>query len=331
LTLSGKPADAVKILTQLAGSKETRSDAVLYDLAWAQRAGGDAKGATGTYEALIKEFPGGMRVDAARVELPELYSQDDRTDEAVALLSAALADPNIDPRSRAVALYRLGAGRLRQGEGEKAGAAFDQFVMENPNDPLVPGALAEAGAAYTQAEKFDMAETRLNKVLTLFANTDAAKLAGVRMGDLQNQQQQYEKAAGTFDAWMKGHPKDALLPMAEFGMGWSLENRGKFEEARGWYGKVIEADRGATGARAQFQIGETYFKEKKFETAAKELLTVDILYKVPEWSAPALYEAGCAFSGMGDEKRAREQWEECLKKYPKSAVAGMAKKKLEGK
>ena len=330
LTASGNPGEAVKILTQLAAAKETRSDAVLYNLAWAQRTAGDAPGAAATYEAMVKEFPTSARLNAARVELADLDAQADRAAEAVALLTAALKDANIDPHSRAVALYRLGACQMKLGEASKAAAAFDAFAAENPQDPLVPAALCEAGAAYARAEQFDTANARLNRVAAEFPKSDSAKLAALRLGDVQNQRQQYEAAAATFEAWLKAHPNDPLAPLAEFGVGWSLENRARYGPARERYNRVLALDKGATAARAQFQIGETYFKEKLYESAAKELLTVDILYRYPEWSAPALYEAGCAFEALGEMPKARAQWEDCVKKYPQSTVAGMARKKLQG-
>jgi TolA-binding protein len=329
LTTSGKPADAVKILNQLADAKETRTDSVLYDLAWARRAAGEPKLAAAAYEALLAEYPKSQRLAAARVELADLYSLADRTEESVKLISAALKDPAIDRRTRAVALYRLGVSQLKLGQGKSAAASFDQFVSENPADPLTPSALCEAGAAWARAEEFTTAADRLKKVIADFPKSDAAKLAQIRIGDVQNSTGQYDAAAATFDQWIKDHPNDALTPLAEFGAGWSLENRALYTAARQRYQKVVGLDKGATAARAQFQIGETYFKEKQFVQAAKELLTVDILYSSPEWAAPALYEAGCALEALGDLPRAQTQWNDCIKKYPNSTVAQMARKKLE--
>ena len=64
---------------------------------------------------------------------------------------------------------------------------------------------------------------------------------------------------------------------------------------------MIAADNGETLSApcGSFQTGETYFAQKQFElAAARELLKVDILYSVPQWSARALYEAGRAFEEL---------------------------------
>jgi TolA-binding protein len=166
-------------------------------------------------------------------------------------------------------------------------------------------------------------------VLKEFPRTPAAKVALLRFGEAQNQGAEYDAAAKTFDRWLSENANDPLAPRAHFGIGWSLENRGKYDEARDEYAKVIAADNGITAARAQFQIGETYFAQKQFDAAAKELLKVDILYTAPEWAARALYEAGRAFEQTRDLDRARQQYRDCVKKYKTSDVAPMAQKRLE--
>jgi TolA-binding protein len=193
----------------------------------------------------------------------------------------------------------------------------------------VPDALSEAGAAYAQLDQLDKAKQRQDQVLKDFPETPAAKIALLRLGEAQNQGTEYDAAAQTFARWLKQYPQDAMKPRADFGAGWSLENRAQFAEARAAYEKVIAADNGVTGARAQFQIGETYFAQKQYEAAAKELLKVDIQYAAPEWAARALYEAGRAFEQLKEPGRAKEEYRACVKKYKKSDVAPLAQKQLE--
>ena len=150
----------------------------------------------------------------------------------------------------------------------------------------------------------------------------------LRLGETQNQGGDYAAAGQTFGRWLEQYAGHPMMPRACFGLGWSLENRGKLGEAREAYAKVVARDNGVTAARAQFQIGETWFAEKRYDTAAKELLKVDILYVAPEWAARGLYEAGRAFEQTGDKERAKQQYRECLKKYKDADVAVMARKRL---
>jgi TolA-binding protein len=330
LTAIGKPAqiaEAVHLLNDLA--KSSRSDAVLYDLAWAYRAGGDTPNAIATYRALLTDYPAGNQSTPARIELAQLlYTQQNYT-EAQALLRTALADERAGPQLHTLALYWTAACAARLGDDAHAAALFDNFVAAAPQDALVPDALGESGTAYANLGKFPEAERRQRQVITQFPNTPAATLATIRLGEVQNQAGDYPAAAATFTHWLADHPTDPLAARAHFGIGWSLENRAQLDEARAQYTQVLALDSSETAARAQFQIGETYFTQKQYELAAKELLKVDILYRSPPWPARALYEAGRAFEQLHDPARAKQQFQATLTKYPAADIAPLAKKHLD--
>ena len=327
LTAINKAGDAIAILSDLA--KTAHSDAVFYDLAWAYRAANDLPHAIETYGALLKKFPVGMQAAGGRVELAQLLYGQKRYAEAEDQLTAALADSGADSHLRGVAMYWLGCCQMRLGDPGKASQTFQQFVAGNPRDALAAQALSEAGDADAQQGKFPEALGLQKRVIKEFPGSDAAPLAQLRLGETQNQAGDYAGSQATFEAFLKEHPSSPLTPRANFGIGWSLENRAKYEQAREWYAKVIAADNGETAARAQFQTGETYFAQKQFDAAARELLKVDILYSVPQWSARALYEAGRAFEELHQPDQARQQFELVAQKYKDADVAPLAKKRLD--
>ena len=111
-------------------------------------------------------------------------------------------------------------------------------------------------------------------------------------------------------------------------MGWSLENRKKYDDARKWYAQVSETHNGPTAARAQFQTGQCYFAEGKFETAETELLKVEIVYAYPEWSARALYDAGKACEQLKQPDRAKKHYALCAQKYKDTDPAKSAAQRL---
>ena len=72
----------------------------------------------------------------------------------------------------------------------------------------------------------------------------------------------------------------------DYARGRSLQGLAKFDEAREAYQAVIEARKGGDlAARAQLMRGETYFHQKRYDEALRELLKVDILYNAPKWQA----------------------------------------------
>jgi tol-pal system protein YbgF len=80
---------------------------------------------------------------------------------------------------------------------------------------------------------------------------------------------------------------------------------------------------------AQFWIGETYYQEKDFEKAILEYEKV--ITKYPEGSKvpAALFKQALAFLELGDKANARNLFRRVVERYPRSAEAEMAKKKLE--
>lgn len=312
----GKHAEAVKLLVELANDKTAVSEAVLYDLAWAQRETKNADSAAKTYQRLIDEFASGKMAGAARAELADLLYAGGKYPEAIALLEKAIAEKGLDGKARATAQFRLGWCYLKQDKHDKAVAAFEALAADaaTPTE-LKPSAIFQAGTSYAALGKLSEAQAKFAEVASKYPRDDLAGAALLKLAEFQAQAQQFDKAAAAYDDFLKKYPKDKFAYLAQFGLGWSQENLKKYAEARAWYEKVIESHNGITAARAQFQIGETYFAQSKFEEAARELQKVDIVYDYPEWSAKALYEAGRAFEQLAQVEQAKAQYAACIKKY----------------
>ena len=332
----GKHDEAVKALAALAADKTTATDAVLYDLAWSQRESKQPAAAAETYRRLLAEFPQSKLAAAARVELAELLYEQQKPDQAAELLEQAVTAGGLEPKTLASAQYRLGWCYAKLNKPDKAGGAFAAFVAGNANHELAASALYQAGLAAALQQKWPEAAGHFSALVTKFPNDPLAAEGQLKLGEVQAEAEDYDKSTAAYAAFLAKSPDHKLAYLAQFGTGWSLESRGKHEEARQWYAKVIEKHSNATAARCQYQIGQTYFKQGDFEKAAQELLKVDIVYAYPEWSAVALVDAGKAFEQLKQPDQARKQYVECVRKYkdvkePKRAseAAALAQKRLD--
>ncbi len=324
----GKHNEAVRELGALAQTKAGRTDAVLYDLAWSQRALKANDNAITTYRALLKEFQQSKLVTPSQIELAELLYEKDSFDEAAKLLEIALADPDGDPATLAAGRYRLGWCHLKLKKPGLAAAAFAAFAKNNPKDELAPSALYQAGMAFREVGKLSDAATHFSTLTAQHPKAELASVGMLRLAETQSEAGEYEKSARSYTQFVNTFPKSEYQHLGLFGIGWSLENLKRYDEARSWYVKTIEATNTVTAARAQFQIGETYFKQQNYESAAKELLKVDIVYDYKEWSAKALYEAGVCFEQLKQPDEARKQYEHCIKTYGDQAAAKLCEKRL---
>jgi TolA-binding protein len=330
LSARGKTEEAGAVLASLAVDPKA-SDAVLYDLAWAQREEKQMSAAAQTYRRLLKEHPDSKVGAAARTELAELLYEEKKFDQAVELLEAVIADDGAaDAKLRAAAHYRLGWCYQKLGKPAKAAEAFAKYDPKQAggSDEVAASALLQAGLAYAEQGKFDAAERSLAAMLERHPNNPQAALAMLRLGEVQAEQGKYEPSGQTYRAFLKRFAKDPFAPRAQFGIGWSLENQKKYEEARTAYKTVIAQSNAETAARAQFQIGETFLAESKFNEAIPALLAVEDVYAYPVWSARALVEAGRAFEELKQPDQAKKQYEQVSSKYKESAEAELARGRL---
>lgn len=327
-TALGQNDEAMKTLASLAANEKAATDAVLYDLAWAQRSLKDMKAAQETYRRLLKQFPESKLVAAARTELAEFLYADGKHAEAAELLEAVVADKAADPKTLTAATYRLGWCYDKLDQPGKAATVFADFAAKHPDDPLAASALLQAGVSASEEGKFDVAIKSLSDMLAKFPKHEQAAVAQLKLAEAQAEVGEFAASQQSFAAFLAQNSKSDFAYRAQFGVGWALENQKQYEPARAAYRKVVEQHNGETAARAQFQIGETFFAEGKFEEAVAELLQVEDVYAYPAWSARALLEAGRAFEQLKQDDEARAQYNVLVEKYADSPEAKLARERL---
>jgi len=328
LAETGQLAEAATAYAALAGDAKTVSDDALYGLAGAQRETKASAEAIATYRKLIKAFPESTLLPSVRTELGCMLYLEKEYAEAAGLLEAVLADKSADAVLLAPAGYQLGCCYQKQGEDVKTAAAMGAFVAKHPKHENVPSALYVAGVAQANLKMYDKAIEHFKALVRGYPQHALLANGLIMLGQVQNESQRFADAAETFGAYLAKFPKGERAYQARFGMGWSLESRQKYPEARKWYALVEKTHDGETAARAKFQTGQTYFAERKYTEAIAELLAVNAVYGYDAWSARALLEAGHVYEAAKDPESAKTQYRLCIKKYPKSKEAVVAAEDL---
>ncbi|HCC69077.1 MAG TPA: tol-pal system protein YbgF [Nitrospiraceae bacterium] len=121
----------------------------------------------------------------------------------------------------------------------------------------------------------------------------------------------------------KKEPKDLYLEAYE------IYKKGETREARERFESLIkEHPKNEYSSRAHFWIGESYYKEKKYESAI--LAYEDYLRENPkgEKTPEALLKQGYSFYAIGDARIGKVILEKLIRKFPNSSEAEMAKKRL---
>ena len=79
---------------------------------------------------------------------------------------------------------------------------------------------------------------------------------------------------------------------------------------------------------SQWVIGETYFHQKDFRSAAKAYHRVEILYAYPKWQAAALLQAAKCRQQLGQTREAANLFRRVRDKYPDTSFVEEAGRRL---
>ena len=155
--------------------------------------------------------------------------------------------------------------------------------------------------------------------------------AWVLLAEAQYREKLHDEVAATALECRTWKPDLPTLYVVDEVLGRSLKAQAKFPEALEVFNRIVDDPHGRrteTAAKAQFMIGEIYLLQKDYVKAEAEFLKVEILYKFPEWQAPALFQAGGCQEELKHWKDAAKSYEALIKDYPQSTYAKMAMERL---
>jgi TolA-binding protein len=319
----------------LAGLDAELRGSVLYERAWCLRELDKKAEAVEAYQTLLKSSPFGPLTAPATLELAELQAGAGQCDQAIALLgplvellNAQSAADTSSPSIAERALYRLAVCHYELKQFERAAAVSSQFISVCGQSQLLASAHLMAGESLFSLGRHAKAATHFRAIVDESESNPARASCLLRLGECLAANNDWSGSEAAFARHLTEFADSELWFQAQFGLAWAMENQSHHEKAISSYRMVTDKHSGPTAARAQFQIGECYFAQKRHEDAVRELLKVDILYAYPEWSAAALYEAGRCFEAMSKPDEARAQFAQVQSEYGDSQWAKLAAERL---
>ncbi len=261
----------------------------------------------------------------AALELAELYLERDWFAQAAELLVPFASRTDIDEIAGASAAYKAAWSRYQLDEHRAVVDLLqgrDLGELAGPGSMLLGESLLALKRGKDAAAQFDLAL----RAESPNVDRDAALL---RLGESHAAAQNWRPSQRAYEQHRRDFPRSPRWYMAEFGIGWALENSSRQRDAIGHYRTVADKHKGETAARAQFQLGECLFALGEHEEAVRELLRVDILHAAPKWSAAALYEAGRCFEALSKVGEARAQYRAVRERFPESPWATAANERLD--
>lgn len=290
------------------------------------------------FRRLAEEYPQSALADNARLCLAESDLIAGRIDAARAGFDALSAGSGSDAEVQQRALFQLMQLELDDKKWERLRKVCRESLQRFPKGTYRRDAEWKWAEAEFYAGDYQAALERLTALKNELGGDAALGKAvwlpqmWVLLAETHFRQKDYDAVAATVAAFRESDGQNALMYQAEEVLGRSLKAQAKWDEARTMFDRAIHSPEGrqtATAAKCQFLIADSYHHEKKYEDALREYLKVDILYKYPEWQAPALHGAGLCLENLQRLPEAARTYDDLLHRFPTSDVAGKARERLD--
>lgn len=300
----------------------------------------DYEKADALFRRLARDYPNSALANNARLSLAESDLIAGRFDEARAQFEKFAARTQPDQTLQQRSLYQLMQIEFETKRWDALRQVCRDSLARFPEGDYRRDAEWKWAEADFHAGDLKSALARLQRLKDL-KDEPAVRKAGwfgqmwALLAETELRLKDHEAVAGTVAEFRALDPENAQLCQADEVLGRSLKAQARWDEARTAFKRAIQKQgppgkRTATGAKCQFLIADSYHYEKKYDEAYREYQTVDILYdEFPEWQAPALHAAGLCLENLGRWKEALATYEDLLRRFPDSEVAGKARERLD--
>ena len=122
---------------------------------------------------------------------------------------------------------------------------------------------------------------------------------------------------------------DPFAEQQAYQTAFDLLKSGRYEDAAGAFMQFIaDFPAGSYADNARYWLGETYYITRRFEPALQEFERLVSMHPDSSKLTHALLKIGYAHDELGNEAEAERVLGDLIARYPQSAAAGLARKRL---
>jgi TolA-binding protein len=333
-------------------------DAVLAELAFAQKDAEDPGASKQTFQELVKSFPASVHAAEAYYHIGQQAYAEKNWQEAVSAYQQS-AEKLSDPSLREKAIYRWGWSNYQLKDFSSAAGIFARQFETYPEGKLSVDALMMIGEshfskadyqaalqAYETAKGVIVQRDGEGKKFTDPAEQQVRELVYLHGGQSAGQLERWDEALRWYNDLRSRYPASSYLAQAFYETGYVHQQMGNDAEAMKFYAETANTFRDEAAARARFMLGELYFKQSKPAEAITEFKRVMYGYgaeKAPAaikgWQAKSGFEAGrCAElliqANQGDKRQeaigvAKRYYQYVIEQHPQDPLVAKSKERMD--
>ena len=284
-----------------ADAKYANADAILYEIAFAQRALDKPAAAKAAFAKLVADYADSALAGDAHFRLAEYQYADGQFKAALVDYNKAADSSQGSDALKENILHKQAWTHYKLEDFKASAAGFeDQVTKYAAGSFLHDGQFMFAESLYKLGD-FQAAAAAFSAITSVtFKSPQHHLLVRLHGGKAASELKQYEQARSLIQQVVDSEDEvaDGYRREAHFEIGWTYDREQNYEKALVEF-VAAGRDRGHIGARAHFMIGDIAFKQKQFLDAIKQFDRTILRFEdenapanVKKYQALAAFEAG---------------------------------------
>jgi TolA-binding protein len=284
-----------------ADAKYADADAILYEIAFAQRAIDKPAAAKATFAKLVADHADSALAGDAHFRLAEYQYSDGQFKAALVDYNKAAGSSQGSDALKENILHKQAWTHYKLDDFKASAAGFENQVTKYAAGSFLhDGQFMLAESLYKLGD-FQAAAAAFSAITSVtFKSPQHHLLVRLHGGKAASELKQYEQARSLIQQVVDSEDEaaDGYRREAHFEIGWTYDREQNYEKALVEFA-AAGRDRGHIGARAHFMIGDIAFKQKQFLDAIKQFDRTILRFEdenapanVKKYQALAAFEAG---------------------------------------
>ena len=279
-----------------------------------------ARAVAATFATRFPKSP--LRADARLIESRAALSAN-RPKDAIAILTASLAEDKPSPATEQVQRYYLGLAFRADGQSAKAAEILDALAR-SPSAPVAADAQYMIGQGHIEAGRFAEAIPPLEGYLAGKADGEVADYALAHLAQARVELGQADAASKALEELARRFPKSKALAPTRLRLAEAALKAGDRDRAAELFRLVIEGADPSLAARARSGLGFALLEGGKAEEAAGVFAALQQANPDDPLAPEAALARGRALDAAKKTDEALAAYAQVAEDYPKTEQAGLA-------
>ncbi len=205
---------------------------------------------------------------------------------------------------------------FRLGQYNDAIRSFNSFVNAYPREKWTADAYVRLGESHLKLGRNAEAVEAYKVVLERFGDSPVASDAAYWVGEAAFRQSDFDLALKYYELAYENRKAAGLRDYAAYSIGWVYQIRQNYQKAAAWFGRISSEFPGSPLiSPARIRLAECRLALKEYP-AVLQVLGPDTAGLSGQDRGDARFLRGEAYYGLGEYRRAREEYELFLAQYP---------------